>query len=92
MAYALAAELFAEICKIPCVNSHSHLLPERVRLRQTVDALTFLGETYPRADLLAAGMPLAALDKALDPDLPMQERWRVIEPYWKVIRLTGYAQ
>ena len=88
----LAIELFDEISKIPCINSHSHLIPEEARLLQDVDALAFFQHAYPAADLVAAGMPAEAKNKALAPGLPLAERWQIFEPYWDSIRLTGYSQ
>jgi len=88
----LAIELFDEISKIPCINSHSHLIPEEARLLQDVDALAFFQHAYPAADLVAAGMPAEAKDKALVPGLPLAELWQIFEPYWDSIRLTGYSQ
>jgi len=88
----LASELFDEISKIPVINSHSHLSSEKSRLSQNVDALVFFQHAYPAADLVAAGMPADAKNKALTPGLPLAERWEIFEPYWKSIRLTGYSQ
>ena len=48
----LATELFAEICRIPCVNSHSHLPPETERLAQDIDALLLFKHAYLHADTL----------------------------------------
>ncbi len=47
----VAEELFAEISKIPCINSHSHLFSEEARLSQDVDALVFFQHAYPLAFL-----------------------------------------
>ncbi len=88
----LATELFDEISKIPCINSHSHLISEKARLSQDVDAIVFFQHAYPAADLVAAGMSADAKNKALTPGLPLAERWQIFEPYWKSIRLTGYSQ
>jgi glucuronate isomerase len=88
----VAKELFNEISKIPCINSHSHLFPEKDRLPQEVDALVFFQHAYPAADLASAGMSDVNMKKALTPGLPLDERWKIFEPYWKRIRLTGYSQ
>lgn len=88
----LANDLVTEIAKIPCINSHTHLLSEEARLEQDVDALVFFGHAYPRADLASAGMSPADQRRALEPGLPLEERWRIFEPYWRRIRLTGYSQ
>ena len=67
----IAAELFAEIARIPCVNSHSHLPPEHERLAQDVDALVLFKHAYLHADLVTAGMPAAAREKVFSVATPM---------------------
>jgi predicted TIM-barrel fold metal-dependent hydrolase len=89
---ALATGLLAEIARIPCVNSHSHLMPEKERLAQDVDALTLFKHAYLHADLVTAGLPAEAGERIFATAVPMAERWRIFEPYWKRIRLTGYTQ
>jgi len=88
----LSTELFNEISKIPCINSHSHLIFENVRLSQDIDALVFFQHAYSAADLVASGMSEEAMNCALKPGLPLAERWNIFEPYWRWIRLTGYSQ
>ena len=88
----LTAQLLDELTHMPCINSHSHLLSESERLAEDVDALVLFEHAYPRADLVAAGMSSGDQDRALAPGLPLAERWRTFEPYWRRIRLTGYSQ
>ena len=88
----LTAELFDEICKIPCINSHSHIDAEANRLEKPDDALAFFNHPYPASDLVSAGMSPEEKEKALSPGLPLAERWKIFEPYWKWIRLTGFTQ
>ncbi|MCC7262831.1 MAG: amidohydrolase family protein [Candidatus Latescibacteria bacterium] len=88
----LAAELYAQIARIPCINSHSHLVSEAERLAEPLDALSFFNHAYPLADLVAAGMSREALDRAFDPAMPLADRWQIFAPYWRYTRLTGYSQ
>jgi glucuronate isomerase len=88
----LAQELYAELVRMPCINSHSHLLSEAERLRREVDALVFFGHPYPLADLRSAGMSEDEARRAMAPGLPLEQRWRIWEPYWRLIRYTGYSQ
>ena len=89
----LSIELFNEICKIPCVNSHSHIMPEEERLREPLDALTFFRRSYyTLADLGAVGMSEDQFKAAFTPELPLEERFQIFEPYWRWIRLTGFSQ
>ena len=88
----LVESLFAEIEKIPCINSHSHMGPEAERLAQQIDALAFFNHAYPAADLVAAGLSPENKEALFDARRPLDQRWCLFEPYWNRIRLTGYSQ
>jgi len=88
----LSIALFDEISKIPCINSHSHIMPEQNRLAEAPDALAFFRHAYAASDLVSAGMSTSELETALRPALPLAERWKRFEPYWRWTRLTGYSQ
>ena len=85
-------QLFDEICRIPCINSHSHLMSEEQRLAADVDALSLFGHAYPGADLRSAGMAQETLDRVCDTDVPLAERWPLFAPYWQRVQLTGYSR
>ncbi len=88
----LSRELFDEIAKISCVNSHSHIMPEKERLAEAPDALAFFRHAYARSDLVSAGMSESQIETALTPGLPLEERFQIFEPYWRWTRLTGFSQ
>ncbi len=88
----LSTELFDEISKIPCINSHSHISPEIDRIAEAPDALAFFKHAYPRSDLVSAGMSNDQMKAALEPGLPLPERWKIFEPYFRYTRLTGFSQ
>jgi uncharacterized protein len=92
MIQTLAQQLVREFARRPTINSHSHLWVESERLKREVDALVLVGHPYPRADLIAAGMSEEDARRALSPGLPLEERWRLVAPYWRYTRLTGYGQ
>ena len=78
--------------KIPCINSHSHISPEIDRIAEAPDALAFFKHAYPRSDLVSAGMSNDQMKAALEPGLPLAERWEIFEPYFRYTRLTGFSQ
>ena len=88
----LSTELFDEISKIPCINSHSHISPEIDRIAEAPDALAFFKHAYPASDLVSAGMSPNQMKAALEPGLPLAERWKIFEPYFRYTRLTGFSQ
>ena len=87
-----AAELARAFAAIPCINDHSHVIPEAERLERDLDALAYFAHPYPAADLQSAGMSAADLGFVTTPEAPLAERWARFEPYWRLVRLTGFSQ
>ena len=87
----LYKRLFEAISRIEVLDTHEHILPERERVKQPVDAFT-LASHYLLDDLTSAGLPAA--DRALldKPDVLARDKWRRIEPYWRYVRGTGYGE
>jgi hypothetical protein len=47
---------------------------------------------YFSCDLVSAGLPQADLQKVTISDLPVMEKWELLEPYWNAARHTGYGR
>ena len=89
---SLESRLFEELCAMPCVNSHSHLPQENVRLAHVPDAIDFFRHTYPASDLCSAGMPEKEMEQVFRDALPIEERWRVLSRYLPYVRFTGFVE
>lgn len=83
----------------PFVDTHEHLIEESLRLSGTLhrrllpcDDWAYLFMSYAAHDLVVAGMPDAELTNFLGPDLSSEAKYRLVAPYWDLIRHTGYAQ
>ncbi len=90
-ASAFAADLLAEIRKLPVVDTHEHIIPESTRLKEQIDFFT-LAAHYAINDVISAGMPKDAETLVRDQDAPIRKRWAAFEPYWKHARYTGYGR
>lgn len=77
--------------RVEAVNTHEHIIPEQDRVSQPIDFFTLAGH-YAINDVVSAGLTADALAKVNDRTLPVEERWRLFEPFWKTARLTGYGQ
>ena len=77
---------------IRLVDTHEHLVQEPERLKQDVDVLATFFSHYASSDLRSAGMPEEDLVKIRDSSVPLEERWEIFEPWWGMIRNTGYAR
>ena len=87
----LYKSLYSEIEKIPLVDTHEHLMSERMRINQKIDFFYWFSH-YASSDLISAGMPKAVLELLLDPNRPLEERWEKFEPFWGAVRTTGYGR
>ena len=84
-------ELLCQIEKLPVIDGHEHMAPERFRLEQEVDVFTlFTG--YTRGDLRVAGMTGPQYAALFDRSVAPACRWELFEPYWQRIRHSGYSQ
>ena len=87
----LIHELIDAMGEIEIIDAHEHLPPERERLKLRVD-VCFLFSHYTRNDLISAGMPPTKYDEMLNPDLPLEERFFILEPFLPYIRYGSYAR
>ena len=87
----LYKSLYSEIEKIPLVDTHEHLMSERMRINQKIDFFYWFSQ-YASSDLVSAGMPKAGLEFLLDPNRSLEERWEKFEPFWGAARTTGYGR
>ena len=85
-------EIKGHVDRIRLVDTHEHLIPERERLKADVDVLATFFSHYASSDLRSAGMTEGDLRKIRNPKVPLEERWDVFEPWWEMIRNTGYAR
>jgi predicted TIM-barrel fold metal-dependent hydrolase len=83
--------LFEAFQDFEIIDAHEHLPPEHVRVEQKVDVFTLFCH-YTRSDLVSAGMAPRDYDRLHDTDLPLDYRWRLLEPFLPHIRHGSYAR
>ena len=84
--------IFEEIQCIPVVDTHEHLpYCDEVRDKST-DVLKEYLMHYISSDIISAGMKRSDLMKVTNPNIPILERWGIVEPFWEVCRYTGYGR
>jgi uncharacterized protein len=88
---ALFNRIAEALNRVEAVNTHEHIMPEQDRVSQPIDFFTLAGH-YAINDVVSAGLTSDALAKVNDRNLPLEERWRLFEPFWKTARFTGYGQ
>lgn len=83
--------LMEAISGLEIIDSHEHFGPESDRLKMPIDAL-FLFRDYSHWDLLSAGMSEETFQSLVDPNIPVETRWKRFSPYWDDIRFTSYSR
>ncbi|NLA57832.1 MAG: amidohydrolase family protein [Firmicutes bacterium] len=77
---------------IPVIDTHEHLYDYVYSDNRGQDILAEYLMHYLRSDLVSAGLGPEELAKAVDPGLPLIQRWKLVEPYWEASRYTGYGR
>lgn len=85
-------ELKKHVDGIKIIDTHEHLPSEEERVSIPVDVLSQFFLHYTSSDLISAGMTEEELLMVRDHSLPLEERWRVFEPWWEKIQNTGYSR
>lgn len=91
MATATREALLETIEQTPTIDTHEHLPPESVRLEQNPDFSTFFSH-YCQDDLVAAGMAQSDLARFFAPDVEVEEKWRLFEPWYRWARDGSYCR
>jgi uncharacterized protein len=72
-------------------DSHEHLLPWENQ-RNPHDIFAEYLYHYFCVDLVSSGLPRKTLDLVRSGDLPVNDKWKLIERNWDLCRNTGYGQ
>jgi predicted TIM-barrel fold metal-dependent hydrolase len=81
-----------EIEKVPLIDTHEHITPEKERNRQPLDLFSAWFLHYASSDLVSSGMSLSSLQRMRELDRPLEEGWKEFAPFWPRIRTTGYGK
>jgi predicted TIM-barrel fold metal-dependent hydrolase len=90
-------KIYAQIGKIQFIDTHEHLIDESERLDcikpfiQCDDWTTILG-LYTKFDFVSSGMLQKEVDSISSQEISPIEKWKIIQPYWDLIKHTGYGQ
>jgi len=85
-------DILEYINTLPVIDSHEHLPGYEKNRPQDVDVISEYFSQYIVNDLRKAGMTKAQMKHVLNTNIPLLERWDILEPYWKRTSNTGYAQ
>jgi len=86
------AAIKSAVDKIKLIDTHEHLPQESERIKGKPDPFATFLIHYLSSDLVFAGMPKDVLYRIRNASLPLNERWRLLAPFWEKIQNTGYAR
>jgi predicted TIM-barrel fold metal-dependent hydrolase len=91
-------ELYQRVSQTPLIDTHEHLIEESERLSGVpnrfvrVDDWTMLFSHYLDSDMVVAGMSTTEYNRFFSPQVDPHDKWRILEPYWPLVKNTGYAR
>jgi hypothetical protein len=90
--------LYQRVSQTPLIDTHEHLIEESERLSGApngfirADDWTMLFSHYLDSDLVVSGMSTDEFNRFFSPQVEPHEKWKLLEPYWPMIKNTGYAR
>jgi uncharacterized protein len=91
-------ELYQRVSQTPLIDTHEHLIEESERFSGApsrfirADDWTMLFSHYLDSDLVVSGMSTDEFNRFFSPQVEPHEKWKILEPYWPLIKNTGYAR
>lgn len=82
--------LLAQLQGMPVIDTHEHLEPEARRIRVRRDIIGLYMTHYASTDVILAGMPAGQMTMLQGDTLSLEEKWRMLRPYWELCRNTAY--
>ena len=81
--------------EIRIIDTHEHLATEEKRLesKDKID-FTYLFRHYAKADLISASnnSNKGLIELIYESEYPLLDRWKLLQPYYKAMRSTGYGR
>lgn len=78
-----------QIAEMPLIDTHEHLPAAEAKRDPKGDLFTEFLSHYFNRDLLSAGLPPRDLDRVLNKEGTVADRWSLLEPYWKPLATPG---
>jgi hypothetical protein len=78
--------------QVRIIDTHEHLIQEKERTSRIADPFEIFFSHYASSDLISSGIMLEELENVRNPTLPLEDRWKILEPFWENIQNTGYAR
>lgn len=84
-------ELYQYINDLEIIDTHEHL-PCFEKDRPRNDVIDEFLSSYFFVDILTSGISKIDWNRVNSKKVAVKDKWKIIEPYWKVSQFTGYGQ
>lgn len=85
--------IYNEILKMTVIDTHEHLLwDEKSIENQDNDFFKEYLCQYLSSDIISSGLSRDDFEKVTDVKRDIEERWKIVEPFWEFSRYTGYGR
>lgn len=89
---SIRKRLGEHIARMPIIDTHEHVPASEAKRDPSGDLFTEFLSHYFNRDLISAGLPPSDLERVLNKEGTVVERWSLLEPYWEASRYTGYGR
>ena len=85
-------EIYKYIGNLKIIDTHEHLPnKEENRLMKTDVIREYLGHYFDR-DLVSSGLEEEDRLRVISEDMPVIDKWKILEKHWDFARYTGYGR
>ncbi len=84
--------ILPHVMNLPIIDTHEHLPAKEERRDQNGDLFIEFMRHYFNRDLISAGMNSKDMERVMNKEGTVMERWKLLEPHWQASRFTGYAR
>ena len=85
-------ELFKFILELEIIDTHEHLPSFEADRDKDTDILKEYLSHYFNSDLISAGLQQSDCQKIIEGKQPINQKWKLVEPFWEVCKYTGYGR
>ncbi len=86
------SELNTYLENIRIIDTHEHLPGSWYKKEKNIDILSDYLSCYINHDFLSAGLDQKLLSIVINNDEDIVNKWKILEPYWKYVKFSGYGE
>jgi len=85
-------DILAAVYTLPVIDTHEHIPVEKRTTAIPKDCLQTYFGNHMYMDLMSAGLSERGYKEAMDDNFPLEDRFEIIEPYFKMCKMLGQGR